>query len=509
MNSKIQKIKNYYNENGFQETLKKLYRYALFRKRYQSSNVVYRLSKKEKQKIVSKSKKKIYVFACMPYFDISKCQRSAQLAKTFNSMGFLVEYYYAFDSHKSSKDSVLLPVVIHQQVCKINKKNFTKKINSNDIFIFEAPLKAFLPYLELATQKECTIVYENLDNYKTLTDFSENTLKQFLEKSKILTGKSEVLVKQLEDYLSKYKIVDKSILYLPDAIDCNLLEQIKETKITKDAFIPTNNWYSHCSTLIDNIWSEKKCIPDFYDNISIIILNYNNKNVIENCIDSILYFNQRYHVEIIVIDNQSTDGSYELLLEKYSNKIKLYRNSRNGCSSGRNLGVKNASKKYIMFLDSDQWVLHPYWLDTYIEILAENSKIGALGWAAGWFNKNGYAYHIVDSFPYKYMPPIGLYRSDIGYLGTGGMILKKELFNQIGGFDLFYDPTCYEDTDLSLSIRNKGFELAYTTYLGIEHLPHQTTNSGSDAHNNLIKSKGDYFVSKWEKINPKLLKYIK
>ena len=162
-----------------------------------------------------------------------------------------------------------------------------------------------------------------------------------------------------------------------------------------------------------------------------------------------------------------------------------------------------------MFLDSDQWILHKYWLEPYIDILTKDEEIGGLGWAAGWFNKDGYSYHIVDSFPYKYMPPIGLYRSDIGYLGTGGLIMKKELFNKIDGFDVHYDPTCYEDTDLSLKIRNQGLELAYTTYLGVGHLPHQTTKSGTKEHDNLIRNKGNYFVQKWKKINPKLLKYIK
>ena len=49
----------------------------------------------------------------------------------------------------------------------------------------------------------------------------------------------------------------------------------------------------------------------------------NNKNVIENCINSIIRFNDRYKAEIIVVDNQSTDGSYEMLQEKYKDKIKL------------------------------------------------------------------------------------------------------------------------------------------------------------------------------------------
>ena len=277
----------------------------------------------------------------------------------------------------------------------------------------------------------------------------------------------------------------------------------------RNDFIENNNWFSRCTTLIDNLGAKRKCDLEFYDNISIIILNYNNKNVIENCINSIIRFNDRYKAEIIVVDNQSTDGSYEMLQEKYKDKIKLYRNSKNGCSSGRNLGVSNASKEYIMFLDSDQWVLHKYWLEPYIDILTKDEQIGGLGWAAGWFNRAGYSYHIVDSFPYKYMPPIGLYRSDVGYLGTGGLIMKKDLFNKIDGFDLHYDPTCYEDTDLSLKIRNQGLELAYTTYLGVGHLPHQTTDNISREHENLIENNGNYFVQKWKKINPKLLKYIK
>ena len=87
--------------------------------------------------------------------------------------------------------------------------------------------------------------------------------------------------------------------------------------------------------------------------------------------------------------------------------------------------------------------------------------------------------------------------------------MKKKLFNKIEGFDLHYDPTCYEDTDLSLKIRNQGLEIAYTTYLGVGHLPHQTTDNVSKEHENLIENKGNYFVQKWKKINPKLLKYIK
>lgn len=659
MSSKIQKVKEYYTENGLKETVKKVYRYTSFKlkvKNPSKSNTVYKLSKTEKQVITTKTEKKVYIFTNIPYFDVGGGQRAAQLAKTFNNMGYQVEYYYAFNSSETVKHSMLLPVTVHKKIGKLKLGEFENKIDENSIFIFEAPMDMFLPFLKIAEKKKSKTIYENIDNWETSLGnmfFSEKALKEFLEKSTVLVGTAKLLVEQINKYLEKYKILNKQVIYLPNAVDSDLFEPRKEyekpqdlikgsktliyygslwgswfnweiieqvatnckdtsinligdyagiidivkkmpknvhflglkkqtelpsylyysdyailpfktdeigkyvsplkifeyiamnkpvistplddileyknvhcsndskdwikwinegidfNKEERNYFISENDWYSRASKIIQNLEKSKKCDIEFYDNISIIILNYNNKNVIENCLDSILKFNDRYNVEIIVVDNQSTDGSYELLQEKYKEKIKLYRNSKNGCSSGRNLGVKNATKEYIMFLDSDQWILHKYWLEPYIEILNKDKKVGALGWAAGWFNKDGYSYHVVDSFPYKYMPPIGLYRCDIGYLGTGGMILKKELFDKIEGFDLHYDPTCYEDTDLSLKVRNEDLEIAYTTYLGVGHLPHQTTKSGSKEHNNLIKSKGDYFVSKWKKINPKLLKYIK
>ena len=99
------------------------------------------------------------------------------------------------------------------------------------------------------------------------------------------------------------------------------------------------------------------------------------------------------------------------------------------------------------------------------------------------------------------------YRKDLGYLGSGGMLMKKSLFERILGFDTYYDPTCFEDTDLSLKIRHAGYELAYSTYSAIMHLPHQTTNSGSAAHTKLMERNGGYFWNKWKSQNPRLLEY--
>lgn len=343
---------------------------------------------------------------------------------------------------------------------------------------------------------------------------------------------------KIGDYVSPLKIfeyisMDKHILAtnLPDIQDYpktfisskpeDWIKQIESIDFEKadekaaaqrDLFINNNNWYSRCSKILDTLFPEnsEKLQNEAFGDLSVIVLNYNNKNVIFKNIDTLLYYKERYNYQIVVVDNMSSDGSYETLQKDYSDKITLVRNEKNGCSSGRNLGVKNATGKYILFLDSDEWILNKYWLDNYTNLLINNENIGAIGWGAGWFNSKGFAYNVVDSFEYRFMPPNIIARQDVGYLATCGFIMRKELFDKVGGFDVNYDPTCYEDTDLSLKVRHAGFGVYYSCHLGVGHLPHQTTKSGTAAHDKLIRAKGEYFLDKWSKIDKSLIfKYVK
>lgn len=269
-------------------------------------------------------------------------------------------------------------------------------------------------------------------------------------------------------------------------------------------FTAENSWYARCNQILDMVGRPEKKRPS----VSTIILNRNNKNVIFKCVDSLMAFSEAYQNEIIVVDNDSTDGSYEGLLETYGDRIKVIKNPKNGCACGRNLGVQHATGEMLLFLDSDQWIIGDYFLDAAFEVLEQNPHVGATGWAAGWFSKGSPRGPIADGFPNRGIArPWIMCRTDIAYLGSGGLLMKKSLFNEIGGFDEFYDPTCFEDTDLSLKIRHAGYELAYCPYTAIMHLPHQTTNSGSKQHSLLMKRNGEYFMQKWEQRNSKLLEY--
>ncbi|WP_163882598.1 glycosyltransferase [Paenibacillus favisporus] len=593
-----------------------------------------------------KTQKSVFIFGTVPFYDIGGGQRSAQLAKTFDKMGYLVNYIYAFEaSDGSNKQNIFLPLIMHSHVDNILEADIINRLTVENIFIFEAPIRKFEYFLQVANKFKIPVVYEHIDNWETsLGDmfFDLESYRNFINNSDYITATSILLKEKLSDFISKDDgITKKNIVidYLPNAVDNDLFESLikhekpadlrigkktvlyygslwgewfdwsyvsfialkrpdyqinligdfatiniaefpknihflglkKQTELPAylqysdiaiipfknddigkyvsplkifeyismgkkvvstalpdiagypnvyisdekekwlelidnddklqdfDVFVLQNNWYSRCRKIIDStLESVNKS-----NRISIIILNRNNKKTIIRCVESLLFYNS-YDYEIIVVDNQSTDGSYEALEDKFGEKIKLFKNSKNGCSSGRNLGARRSSGELLFFLDSDQWIIEDKWLDNALDILASRKDVGAVGWNAGWFNDNSVEGPIVDYYENRAIKPSELYRTDITYLATSGLLMTKTLFEDINGFDEYYDPTCFEDTDLSFSIRNLGYKLAYCPYMGIFHLPHQTTNSGSVEHKKRMKKNGDYFIEKWKAINHEL-----
>lgn len=105
--------------------------------------------------------------------------------------------------------------------------------------------------------------------------------------------------------------------------------------------------------------------------ISVIIPTFNRKNIVNAAIDSVL--SQSYpNIELIVVDDGSTDKTVESLLV-YKKKINLYRQDNKGASSARNLGVEKSKGEFIAFLDSDDtW--HRSKLETQYKILASSGN---------------------------------------------------------------------------------------------------------------------------------------
>lgn len=391
----------------------------------------------------------------------------------------IVNYYKYFGLKETINKIFRYTDYLRRFKCDSNYYVFTK--HEKEYVCLKNKSVYFIAYSYEYSHLEHLINVFNLNGYKVVFCSYDNIyLKQkFLNISEQIKYNDFVYENQL---IISYKIHDVKNSYCIENQDISNLD--------------------NCNNLFSSIVNNSKTYVNG-DLISIVVLNYNNDNIIFKCINSIMNHSKRYNYELIIIDNNSNDGSYEKL--KRLKNIRLYRNNKNGCSSGRNIGILNSYGKYLLFLDSDQYPLNDYWLDNYLEIICNNSNY-VIGWAAGWLNNKYLSGKTVDFYEYRYMPPAGLYRSDIGYLGTGGMFGLKDSFDKTDYFDENYDPTCYEDTDISFQLKNVGVNLIYSPCLGIIHDEHQTTHSGSVEHLDLINKKGFYFRNKWSKINLDLLK---
>jgi GT2 family glycosyltransferase len=113
--------------------------------------------------------------------------------------------------------------------------------------------------------------------------------------------------------------------------------------------------------------------------LSIIIVNYNTKDLLASCIDSILKSNPKVSFEIIVVDNASTDGSAQWLEKAQGGKIRSILHKKNlGFSKANNSGIKKAVGQYILLLNSDTHVKRGA-IDTLVEFAKHTPGTGAVG----------------------------------------------------------------------------------------------------------------------------------
>ncbi|PUE09144.1 hypothetical protein B9Z51_09510 [Limnohabitans sp. T6-5] len=238
--------------------------------------------------------------------------------------------------------------------------------------------------------------------------------------------------------------------------------------------------------------------------VSVVILIHNNVRIIGRCLETLLHHCGAFIHEVIVVDNASVDGGAEFV-EMHYPQVKLIRNPENGCSSGRNLGVKHSTGKYLAFFDSDQWFTGGSGFAEALAILENNDNVGVIGWNAGWFDstRTDLGGMIADYCPNRAMNSQAIrigFRSDIGFLGTSGFFMRSVTFDAIEGFDTYYDPTCFEDTDLCFQIRALKMDVSFRDLSGIRHQPHQTTgaDSGSDKYRKLFLRNANYFKEKWK-----------
>ncbi len=112
--------------------------------------------------------------------------------------------------------------------------------------------------------------------------------------------------------------------------------------------------------------------------VSVVIANWNRKDDLREAIKSI--YNQTYkNVEIIVVDNHSTDGSIEMVQKEFPDvKLIVMPNSSYGACETLNIGIASASGEYVVVMDNDA-VLEKNWIELVVEKFKKNEKVGIIG----------------------------------------------------------------------------------------------------------------------------------
>jgi len=205
--------------------------------------------------------------------------------------------------------------------------------------------------------------------------------------------------------------------------------------------------------------------------VAIVIVTYNGKKYLSDLLSSLE--DQRLDnlkVEIIIVDNNSTDGTVEYLKNNYQN-IKIFENQDNlGFAKGNNLGIKYALDNnftYIALLNQDI-VVNDNWLIPLVDRLDRFEKIGAIQPRIMYWPEtkkiNSYG-NILHYLGFGYTSFNGIeekkvvnYPREINYASGAAVLIRSKILRQTGLFDESFF-MYHEDTDLSLKIKFLGYSI--------------------------------------------------
>jgi len=250
--------------------------------------------------------------------------------------------------------------------------------------------------------------------------------------------------------------------------------------------------------------------------LSIIIISFNTRSILKDCLNSVFQHLHGIEFETIVIDNASTDGSCEMIETKFP-KVKLVRNKKNrGFGQANNQGIKIALGKHLLFLNSDTLVFDGS-IQKLLTFLQKDAEVGVI--APQILNKdktiqlsafarfpNLFSELLIDFlldrilnrlFPlWNYPGRFSLSKKqhkknqEVAFVIGACFLAPKEIIGKVGGFDkryFFY----VEETDLMKRLKDKGYRVYFLSDAKIIHL------GGASTAGKTNNKKYNYLLENW------------
>lgn len=241
-------------------------------------------------------------------------------------------------------------------------------------------------------------------------------------------------------------------------------------------------------------------------NISVIVTNWNGKKLLKKNLEIIIQ-NSPQSKEVILADDASQDNSipFTKSLQKKYPKLKIISHQKNlGFGANTNYAINHADGDLIVLLNNDIYP-YPNYITNSIKHF-ENKKVLGVGFAeknqenwARFMWKGGYLQHEPGT--------TNINKTHIsGWVSGGSSIIRKSLFQKLGGFDPIYHPFYSEDLDLGYRAWKSGYLLLWEPKSIVEHHHETTMSKFSRSLLNYVKER-NRLLNTWRLIdNPRLLK---
>ena len=229
-------------------------------------------------------------------------------------------------------------------------------------------------------------------------------------------------------------------------------------------------------------------------NVSVIILNWNGRALLEKFLPSVIANTPAHMAEIIVADNGSTDDSIAMLNEKYP-EIRVIGFDKNyGFAEGYNKAITQTDTAYTVLLNSDVEVT-PNWLDAPLSIMEADDTIAAVqpkllsqrnkkqfeyaGAAGGFIDIYGYPY-CRGRIQYVVEEDLGQYDTQTELLWATGacLFVRTSVYKKEGGLDANFFAH-QEEIDMCWRMRSRGYRIVYTPHSTVYHVGAATLKTES------------------------------
>lgn len=242
--------------------------------------------------------------------------------------------------------------------------------------------------------------------------------------------------------------------------------------------------------------------------VSIILVNYNTKELTLNCLNSIYEKTSGIDFEVVIVDNASVDGSCDAIKNQFP-QVKLIENEKNlGFGKANNVGIKLSNAKYVLLLNTDTELINNA-VKLLYDLMENDPSIGACG--GNLFDKDKNPVH---SYGYLNTPKKFFCRmmglryllkdqkndanrdrvQEVEQIIGADLMLRKSALDKVGAFDERFFLYC-EESELQFRISQGGYKIIYTPEPEIYHFEGAATKKNKKFRRQMMtQSQYLYFV---------------